>query len=128
MGTGDVYLMAMLGAVLGWKPAMEVFLVAPFFGSVVGLAQVAWRRHRARGTPDEGKPKRIEFRDKEGKVEEVLEGNYIPYGPFLALTALLVLFYEPLIRGFLAWYVAGIGGPFEFRMPLVPFDGFESRW
>ncbi|MCX7805393.1 MAG: prepilin peptidase [Planctomycetota bacterium] len=122
MGAGDVSLMAMIGAFLGWKPAMEVFLIAPFFGSVVGLAELAWRRYKARRTPAAGGPKRIEFKDREGRVEEVLEGNYMPYGPFLALAAVLVLVYEPLIRTGLAWYVAGAGGTFEFRVPLVPFE------
>ncbi len=127
MGAGDVSLMAMVGAFLGWKPAMEVFLLAPFFGSVVGLAELAWRSHKSRGTAAAGKPRKIEFRDRNGKVEEVLEGNYIPYGPFLALATVLVLIYEPLIRRALAWYVAGIGGTLEFSVPLVPFDRI-SGW
>ena len=128
MGAGDVSLMAMTGAFLGWKPAMEVFLLAPFFGSVGGIAEVAWRRFKAIGKGGAKGPKRIEFRGEDGKVEEVLEGNYIPYGPFLALATVLVLIYEPLIRGLIASYVAGIGGRFEFKMPLIPFEGLKDRW
>jgi prepilin signal peptidase PulO-like enzyme (type II secretory pathway) len=35
---------------------------------------------------------------EDGTVEETLHGNYIPFGPSLALAGLVVLFYDPLIR------------------------------
>lgn len=59
MGFGDVTLMAMIGAILGWQAAVVVFFLAPFAGLVVGAIQ--WLLH--------------------GKSE-------IPYGPFLSLAAL----------------------------------------
>jgi leader peptidase (prepilin peptidase)/N-methyltransferase len=37
MGGGDVKLLAMLGAFLGWKMAILVFFLAPFFGTPAGL-------------------------------------------------------------------------------------------
>jgi len=37
MGGGDVKLMAMLGAFLGWKLAILIFFLAPFFGTPAGL-------------------------------------------------------------------------------------------
>ncbi len=37
MGGGDVKLMAMLGAFLGWKMAILIFFLAPFFGTPAGL-------------------------------------------------------------------------------------------
>ena len=37
MGLGDVKLMAMVGAFLGWKVALIAFFLAPFFGLVYGL-------------------------------------------------------------------------------------------
>jgi leader peptidase (prepilin peptidase) / N-methyltransferase len=62
MGFGDVTLMAMIGAYLGWQPCLMIFFLAPFAGLVVGLLRL------------------IVLRDKE-----------IPYGPFLCLAALFVI-------------------------------------
>jgi leader peptidase (prepilin peptidase) / N-methyltransferase len=62
MGFGDVTLMSMIGAFLGWQPAVLVFFLAPFFGLLVGLLQWALR----------------------GEHE-------IPYGPYLCLAALFVV-------------------------------------
>ncbi len=62
MGFGDVTLMSMIGAFLGWQPAMVIFFVAPFLGLLVGLAQ--WMFH--------------------GEHE-------VPYGPFLCLATLIVM-------------------------------------
>ena len=71
MGGGDVKLMAMIGAFLGWKLALFTFFLAPFFGSVIGIA----------------------LKIKEGR-------DVIPYGPYLSLAAFVAVFYgETVIRG-----------------------------
>ncbi len=62
MGFGDVTLMAMIGAFLGWQPGLIIFFLAPFAGLVVGVLRL------------------ILFRDRE-----------IPYGPFLCLATLAVI-------------------------------------
>jgi leader peptidase (prepilin peptidase) / N-methyltransferase len=62
MGFGDVTLMAMIGAFLGWQPCLVIFFLAPFAGLIVGLLRL------------------VLFRDKE-----------IPYGPFLCLATLFVI-------------------------------------
>jgi hypothetical protein len=59
MGFGDVTLMAMIGAFLGWQTCLIVFFLAPLAGVVLGLVQLVLRR-----------------------------GSEIPYGPFLCLGAL----------------------------------------
>lgn len=68
MGGGDVKLMAMIGAFLGWKLALLSFFIAPFFGAIVGII--------------------VKIRTKE---------SLIPYGPFLALGALVALFFSDKI-------------------------------
>lgn len=69
MGGGDVKLMAMVGAFIGWKLALLTFFIAPFFGSVVGII----------------------LKIKEGK-------SIIPYGPFLSLAALIsIIWGKPII-------------------------------
>ena len=62
MGFGDVTLMAMIGAFLGWQAALIVFFMAPFAGLILGILNL------------------IINRDTE-----------IPYGPFLCLGALVVI-------------------------------------
>src|SRR3989338_1153338 len=39
MGGGDVKLMAMVGAFLGWKAAILTFFIAPVFGAVYGIIE-----------------------------------------------------------------------------------------
>ena len=60
MGGGDVKLMAMVGAFIGWKLALLTFFIAPFFGSAVGIV--------------------LKIRKGE---------SLIPYGPFLSLATLV---------------------------------------
>ncbi len=62
MGFGDVTLMAMIGAFLGWQPCLIIFFLAPFAGLVIGVLRL------------------ILFRDRE-----------IPYGPFLCLATLVLI-------------------------------------
>jgi len=64
MGGGDVKLLAMVGAFLGWEAAILTFFIAPFFGAVYGLVE------------------KIRTKD-----------SAIAYGPFLVLGALVSMFY-----------------------------------
>jgi prepilin signal peptidase PulO-like enzyme (type II secretory pathway) len=68
MGFGDVTLMAMIGATLGWQAALRVFFIAPFFGLSLFVAQA------------------VAARDAE-----------IPYGPSLCLGALAVILRWPVL-------------------------------
>lgn len=62
MGGGDVKLMAMLGAFLGWKMAVLIFFIAPFFGAPVGLY--------------------LKFKKK---------CDIIPYGPYLSMASFVAI-------------------------------------
>lgn len=64
MGGGDVKLLAMIGAFLGWEKAVLTFFLAPFFGAIVGIANLLTKKDHT-----------------------------IPYGPFLSLAAILALFW-----------------------------------
>lgn len=76
LGGGDIKLIAMFGAFLGWQGVIMVLLFSACLGSVVGLATIAILR------------KNLQFA--------------IPYGPFLAGAAVLYLFYG---QGLLQWYL-----------------------
>ncbi|MBF0343260.1 MAG: prepilin peptidase [Nitrospirae bacterium] len=67
MGGGDIKLMAMLGAMFGWKYVLMTIFIGSFLGSVYGLALIA-----------------LKGKDRKTKV---------PFGPFLAAAAAMVLFY-----------------------------------
>jgi prepilin signal peptidase PulO-like enzyme (type II secretory pathway) len=68
MGFGDVTLLAMIGAFLGWQAAVLVFFLSPFAGAVVGLI-------------------RLLLRNK----------DEIPYGPFLCLAAAATVLAWPIL-------------------------------
>lgn len=74
MGGGDVKLMMMIGAFLGWKSAILTFFIAPFLGAAVGLYVLARKK-----------------------------SHLIPYGPFLSLAAIISLFFSNQIIRFLLW-------------------------
>lgn len=82
MGGGDIKLMAMVGAFIGWKPVLLAIMIGSFLGSVVGVGLIALGIMR---------------RDQ-----------YIPFGPFLAAGSLLaLLFHQPLLD----WYWSLIAIP-----------------
>jgi leader peptidase (prepilin peptidase)/N-methyltransferase len=91
MGFGDVMLMAMIGAFLGWKAALMVFFIAPVFGAIFGVAA------------------------------RVIAGErYVRYGPFLAGATVLVIFYEPLLSAYAGAAFTHGGFPeFHHRVPFL---------
>jgi leader peptidase (prepilin peptidase) / N-methyltransferase len=77
MGGGDIKLIAMLGAFLGWHAVLVTIFLAAVLGASVGLALILLRR--------------------KGRREP------LPFGPFLALGALLAMVWGDSI---LTWYVS----------------------
>jgi len=62
MGGGDVKLMAMIGAFLGWKLAILIFFLAPFFGAPIGIY-----------------------------IKLVKKEDTIPYGPYISLASFVAM-------------------------------------
>ena len=84
MGGGDIKLLGMIGAFLGWQSLLFVIFSSSLSGSLVGIAAM--------------------FKQKKGGQTR------IPFGPFLALSAILYLFFRHDILRFWFWYVnRGIG-------------------
>lgn len=70
MGGGDVKLLAMIGAFMGWQMAVLTFFLAPFLGIVIGVYNLVAKKDHT-----------------------------IPYGPFLSIAALVSLFWaDKIIR------------------------------
>ena len=76
MGGGDVKLLGMIGAFLGWKAVILTILLSSLIGSLIGILVMV-------------------LKGKDFKYA-------IPFGPFLSIGAVLTLFYgEAIIR----WYL-----------------------
>jgi leader peptidase (prepilin peptidase)/N-methyltransferase len=76
MGFGDVKLMGFLGAFTGWSGALLGVFIACLLGSAVGIFLLV--RYRSR---------------------------YLPFGPFLASGALLMILWPEAIEGLFRWYM-----------------------
>ena len=81
MGGGDIKLLAMIGAFLGWKPALMTIMVGSLLGSLVGITLIA--------------------------VQVIRREDYIPFGPFLVCGAVVSLFFGQSI---LDWYQGFFAG------------------
>jgi leader peptidase (prepilin peptidase)/N-methyltransferase len=76
MGGGDIKLLAMIGAFLGWKAVLPIVFISSFMGTLVGVPVMLIKKADSRLA--------------------------IPFGPFLAAAALFYLFWGP---GLIRWYL-----------------------
>jgi leader peptidase (prepilin peptidase)/N-methyltransferase len=77
MGFGDVKLMGLLGAFTGWAGVVSALFLACILGSAVGI--YLFLRTRSR---------------------------YLPFGPFLALGAMVMIIRPEAVESLLAWYLS----------------------
>ena len=75
MGGGDLKLMAMIGAYMGWQLVLLVLFLAALVGTLVGVSLIVARR--------------------------AAWSSQIPFGPYLVLGALIAFFFGPELIG---WY------------------------
>ena len=79
MGMGDVKMLAMIGAFLGWPAVVLTLILSSFSGAIIGLAMIAFARADGR--------------------------HALPFGTFLALAALIAMLGgEPILN----WYLGRI--------------------
>jgi leader peptidase (prepilin peptidase)/N-methyltransferase len=76
MGGGDIKMMAMVGALMGWKSVILTTFLASLLGSIIGILLIA--------------------------VKGREWGSRIPFGPYLALGSVITLFYG---HELLMWYL-----------------------
>ena len=75
MGGGDIKLLAMIGAFIGWKGVLFTIMSASLVGTVIGIVLMM----------------------RAGKGMKMA----LPFGPFLAIGAILYLFFGPQL---IDWY------------------------
>ncbi len=76
MGGGDIKLIAMLGAFLGWQSIPFIIIISSMTGAIVGIFFMLKEKH---GTK-----------------------TAVPFGPFLSFSAIVMIFYGQKI---ISWYV-----------------------
>ena len=80
MGGGDIKLLGMLGAFLGWKAVLPVIFIASLIGTLIGVPLMLLQK-------------------SDTKLA-------IPFGPFLAFAATIYLFWG---RELVYWYFSLLG-------------------
>lgn len=76
MGGGDVKLAAMIGSFWGWQAVLVSFFAAFLLGSLAGISLLAAGRVKKNDAPEGVKPRAM-----------------VPFGPFLALGAVIAMFW-----------------------------------
>ncbi len=92
MGYGDVFLMGMVGAYLGYASLPFVFFASSLQGLLVAVPAVL---ARGRPTPP--------WEGADSEAPRSLRHAPVPFGPFIALAALEWLFFGEWIRSFAPW-------------------------
>ncbi|HOB20641.1 MAG TPA: A24 family peptidase, partial [Candidatus Atribacteria bacterium] len=77
MGGGDIKLMAMIGALTGWKATLLSMVLSVYLGGLLGGILLLLKVKR--------------------------RGDYIPYGPFIAMAAVISLLWGDNI---ISWWLA----------------------
>jgi leader peptidase (prepilin peptidase)/N-methyltransferase len=77
MGGGDIKLIAMIGAFLGWRAVFMTIFLGALCGALVGLTLIALKRKRRK--------------------------DPVPFGPFLAFGAVLAMVWGPDL---MTWYLS----------------------
>lgn len=75
MGGGDIKMAAMLGAFLGWQKVILIFFSSAFIGMIISIILMAFSK-------------------------KLRENRVIPFGPFIAIAALLAILYGERIISF----------------------------
>ena len=75
MGGGDIKMAAMLGAFLGWQKIILIFFASAFIGMIISILLMAFSK-------------------------KIRASRVIPFGPFIAIAAVLAILYGERIIAF----------------------------
>jgi leader peptidase (prepilin peptidase)/N-methyltransferase len=94
VGMGDVWLLGMVGAFMGWPGAVFTLFVGSILGSIGGLIAAF-----SGGAPE---PPVAENAAGVGETETSVLRTEVPFGPFLSLAAGVYALFQPQIK---RWYL-----------------------
>jgi leader peptidase (prepilin peptidase)/N-methyltransferase len=119
MGYGDAKLLALIGGILGWQALFPTLFLASFQGTIIGISAILWFRKKNSKEPARTPPTsnysvassedetKNSCADKQGEEQEEqnvppssLRYTRIPFGPFLSLGAIEVLFLRDILPCF----------------------------
>lgn len=89
LGLGDGMLLALVGALLGWRGVLVALFGGSVIGAVTGITALMLGRSPAPAAPQPG---------PEDAAAPSMLRTELPFGPFLAMAALFYLFAEPWIQ------------------------------
>ena len=91
LGLGDSTLLAVVGALLGWRGVVVSLFGGSVLGSVIGISALLAARANA---PEQAETAES---DEADNAEPTLMKTELPFGPFLAMAAVFYLFAAPWI-------------------------------
>ncbi len=111
LGGGDKNLLALIGAFLTWKSLPAVIFLSSLQGSIIGLALIAARGRAGPSWSEEqvAAAEEAKKRNAEKGPDEELEDDWVPgatnmpFGPWLAISAVEVLLFGSLLAERLPW-------------------------
>lgn len=94
LGLGDSMLLAVIGALLGWKGVMAGLFGGAMVGSVIGIAALLIARSSS--PPVDAITQ--QSTETDGEEDPSLMKTALPFGPFIAIAAVLYLLAEPFVQ------------------------------
>lgn len=99
MGWGDVWLLGAIGAWLGWRDVLPVIFLSALQGAVVGIVLMLV----GRGPAEKARAAAAAKAPAADEDDWVPPAHAVPFGPFLALAAIEMLFAgDAILRAYLA--------------------------
>ena len=104
VGMGDVWLLGMVGAFLGWPGALFTLFAGSILGTIVAMAMAVSGEHsRPSHEPLPGATAEVTAGTAEAEGAPRFLQTEIPFGPFLALAAGIFALFQPALA---YWYVS----------------------
>jgi leader peptidase (prepilin peptidase)/N-methyltransferase len=106
LGLGDGKLLAVIGAVLGWKAILAVIFMASFLGIAVSVPLLLVSRRR-QSDPAPAPPPAAGEDPDEDTIAAPLRHIQVPFGPFLSLSAVIYLLWGDTLWNWVVDRLAG---------------------
>ena len=121
MGFGDVKLLAMMGAFIGWQGVLGTLMIGSLLGSIIGVTLILMQRRKGsepvaavEDVPGHDATVRKTIADED---DLTIGNHYLPFGPYLCVGGIVYLFAGPEM---LAAYIGWVQAPMAILLGIVP--------